>query len=169
MSWWTTKGAYATKTRQQEEEMIRNCVKKWGDMLVHVCDRAYASGPWIQCLQTWKVTCVMRWIKKHHFFASKGEDKKGWQIGRGKKYLAHKQLFDGHTGEKMPCALWWTSVWHARYASPLSCVTVRVKQKVWSLIPNEPVKTEAQAWELVVISKRRVSRWKPVFARENAS
>ena len=39
MSWWTTKGDYATKTRKQEEEMIRKWVKKWGDILVHVFDR----------------------------------------------------------------------------------------------------------------------------------
>ena len=39
ISWWTTKGDYATKTRKQEEEMIRKWVKKWGDILVHVFDR----------------------------------------------------------------------------------------------------------------------------------
>lgn len=155
MSWWTTKGDDATKTRQQEEEMIRKCVKKWGAILVHVFDRAYASGPWIQFLHTVKLKFVIRCIKKHHFFDSKGEEKKLCQIGRGKKYLAHTQIFAGHTGEKMPCDMWWTSVWHARYASPLSCVKVRVKQKVWYLITNEPVKTEAQAWEIVFTYKRR--------------
>jgi hypothetical protein len=112
MSWWTTKGDYATKTRKQEEEMIQ-------------------------------------------FFDMKGVEKKLWEIGRGKKYLAHKQIFDVHTGEKMPCDIWWTSVWHASYAYPLYCVKVRVKQKVWYLITNEPVKTEAQAWEIVFIYKRR--------------
>ena len=55
----------------------------------------------------------------------------------------------------MPCDIWWTSVWHASYAYPLYCVKVRVKQKVWYLITNEPVKTEAQAWEIVFIYKRR--------------
>ena len=94
---------------------------------------------------------MIRWRKKHHFFASQGEEKKLWQIGRGKKYLAHQQIFDGHTAEKMPCDIWWTSVWHASYAYPLSCVKVRVKQKGWYLITNEPVKTEAQAWEIVFI------------------
>lgn len=51
--------------------------------------------------------------------------------------------------------MWWTSVWHPSYAYPLSCVKVRVKQKVWYLITNGPIKTEAQAWEIVFISKRR--------------
>ncbi len=155
MSWWTTKGDYATKTRKQEEEMIRTCVRKWGDILIHIFDRGYASGPWIQFLQTLKVKFVIRWIKKHNFFDMKGEEKKLWQIGRGKKYLAHKLIFDVHTGEKMPCDIWWTSVWHASYAYPLYCVKVRVKQKVCYLITNEPVKTETQAWEIVFLYKRR--------------
>jgi len=155
MSWWTTKGDYATKTRKQEEEMLRKCVRKWGDILVHVFDRGYASGPWIQLLQTLKVKFVIRWIKKHKFFDMNGVEKKLWEIGRGKKYLAHKELFDVHTGQKMPCDIWWTSVWHVSYAYPLYCVKVRVRQKIWYLITNEPVKTEEQAWEVVFTYKRR--------------
>ena len=155
MSWWTTKGTYATHTRNQEEEMLRTCIRKWGDLLVHVFDRGYASGPWIQVLQTLQVKFVIRWIKKHKFFDSNGVEKKLWEIGRGKKYLAHKEIFDVPTGQKMPCDIWWTQVWHASYAYPLFCVKVRVKKKIWYLITNEPVKTEAQAWEIVFTYKRR--------------
>jgi Transposase DDE domain len=155
MSWWTTRGDYATKAREQEEEMLRKCVRKWGILLVHVFDRGYASGPWIQLLQTLEVKFVIRWIKKHKFFDSKGVEKKLWEIGRGKKYLGHKEIFDVATGQKMPCDIWWTQVWHASYAYPLYCVKVRVKQKVWYLITNEPIKTEVQAWEIVFIYKRR--------------
>jgi len=72
MGWWTTKGDYATKTREQEEEMLRKCVRKWGDLLVHVFDRGYASGPWIQFLQALKVKFVIRWVKKHKFFDRNG-------------------------------------------------------------------------------------------------
>ena len=155
MSWWTTKGTYATHTRHQEEEMLRKCIRKWGDLLVHVFDRGYASGPWIQLLQTLKVKFVIRWIKKHKFFDSNGVEKKLWEIGRGKKYLAHKEIFDVPTGQKRPCDIWWTQVWHASYAYPLFCVKVRVKKKIWYLITNEPVKTEAQAWQMVFTYKRR--------------
>ena len=149
MSWWTTKGTYATQTRNQEEEMLGTCIRKWGDLLLHVFDRGYASGPWIQMLQTLQVKFVIRWIKKHTFVDSNGVEKKLWEIGRGKKYRAHKEIFDVATGQKMPCDIWWTQVWHASYAYPLFCVKVRVKKKIWYRITNEPVKTEAQAWEIV--------------------
>ncbi|WP_149404832.1 transposase, partial [Dictyobacter arantiisoli] len=155
MSWWTTRGDYATKTREEEERLLRKCVRKWSDILVHIFDRGYASGPWLQFLQSFKVKFVIRWIKNHKFFDQSGAEKKLWEIGRGKKYLAHKEIFDTFTGQKMPCDVWWTQVWHASYAYPLYCVKVRVNKKVWYLITSEPVKAEAQAWEVVFMYKRR--------------
>lgn len=155
MSWWTTKGDYATNLRGQEEAMLRKCVRQWGDILLHIFDRGYASGPWIQVLQSLKVKFVIRWKKGHFFFNANGEKKKLWQIGQGKKYLAHTQIHDLHTGEKMPCDIWWAPVWHAAYTYQLYVVKVRVKKKVWYLITNERIRTENQAWEIVFAYRRR--------------
>jgi len=63
MSWWSTKGADATKLRTQEEALLRTCVRQWGDILLHIFDCGYASGPWIQVLQVLKVRFVIRWKK----------------------------------------------------------------------------------------------------------
>jgi len=155
MSWWTTKGDYATKLRAQEEELLRRCVRKWGDILVHVFDRGYASGPWIQLLQSFRVPFVLRWIKKHYFFDAKGLEKKLWQIGQGKKYFEQKLIYDVQSGIKLPCALWWAPVRHASYEYQLYLVKVRVRKKIWYLITNEPVKTASQAWTIVFTYKRR--------------
>ena len=110
--WWTTKGVFATKLRDTEEELLRICVRKWGQLLVHVFDRGYASAYWLQVLSTYRARFVIRWIKTHLFLTLSGEEKKLWQIGLGKKYLAHKEIRDPLTGEKMPCDLWWTAVRH---------------------------------------------------------
>jgi hypothetical protein len=155
MSWWTTRGDYATKTRIQEEEMMRKCIKKWGDILLHVFDRGYASGPWIYFLQSLRVKFVIRWIKKHKFFDGNGNEKKLWEIGRSKRYLSHKQIYDTNTGVKIPCDIWWAPVRHASYAYQLFVVKVRVKKKIWYLITNEQIKTEEQAWSIVFAYKRR--------------
>lgn len=155
MSWWTTKGEYAKKLREAEEEILRKCVRKWGNILLYVFDRGYASGPWLRLLQSLQVHFVIRWKKGHFFFDAKGDEKKLWQIGQGKKYCAHTQIRDSHTGEKMPCDSWWTPVWHAAYHYQLYVVKVRVRKKVWYLITNEPVKTEKQAWEIVFAYRRR--------------
>jgi hypothetical protein len=116
MSWWSTKGEDATRLRTQEEAHLRKCVRHWGDILLHIFERGYASGPWIQLLQFLKVRFVIRWKKGHVFFDAKGDEKKLWQIGHGKKYLAHKQIQDVQTGEKMACEIWWAPIRHGASA-----------------------------------------------------
>lgn len=155
MSWWSTRGDYAIKLRDQQEAMLRKCVRQWGDLLLHIFDRGYASGPWLEVLQSLKIHFVIRWKKGHFFFDTKGEKKKVWQIGQGKKYLAHKEIYDIHTGEKMPCDIWWAPLWHPDYLYQLYLVKVRVRKKVWYLITNEPIKKEEQAWEIVFAYRRR--------------
>jgi hypothetical protein len=155
MNWWTTKGDYAKQLREQEEMLLRKCIRQWGDILLHIFDRGYASGPWIKVLQSLRVKFVIRWKKGHFFFNAKGEEKKLWQIGQGKKYLTHKEIHDLYTGEKMPCDIWWAPVWHSAYTYQLYVVKVRVRKKVWYLITNEQVKTEKQAWEIVFAYRRR--------------
>jgi len=85
MGWWTTKGAYAEKMREQEEEILRLLVRKWGPLLTFVFDRGYASGPWLQVLEKLGVKFIIRWIKTHLFCDQQGQQKHLWQIGHGKK------------------------------------------------------------------------------------
>jgi hypothetical protein len=155
MTWWTTKGDYATRLREQEEKMLRTLVRKWGNLLLYIFDRGFATGPWLKVLQALGVRFVIRWIKKHVFIDSLGREKLLWQILRGKKYRAHKEIRDSHTGEKMPADLIWTPVRHPAYAFQLYLVKARVKHQVWYLITNEPVYTEAEAWDIFFSYKRR--------------
>jgi Transposase DDE domain len=155
MNWWTTRGEYAVKLREQEEKALRICVRKWGAALTHVFDRGYASGPWIATLQTLRVRFVIRWVKKHKFFDAEGHEKKLWEISRGKRYRTHKDIFNTATQQKMPCNLWWGQVWHASYAGPLYVLKVRTTKEVGYLITNEPIKEEKQAWDIFFTYKRR--------------
>ena len=117
-------------------------MRKWGAILTHVFDRGYASGPWIATLQTLRVRFVIRWVKKHKFFDREGHEKKLWEISRGKRYQAHKEIFHTATQQKMPCDLWWGQVWHASYTGPLSVLKIRMKKEVGYLITNEPIREE---------------------------
>jgi hypothetical protein len=153
--WWTTKGVFATKMRETEEEVLRLTLRRWGPLLTHVFDRGYASGPWLQVLSTYRARFVIRWIKTHVFWTLSGEEKKLWQIGQGKRYRAHKEVWDTATGQKAPCDLWWTELRHPQTSEPLFLVKARVKQGVMYLITNQPVVTEAQAWEVFFAYRRR--------------
>jgi hypothetical protein len=153
--WWTTKGVFATKVRDVEEELLRVAIRKWGPLLVHVFDRGYASGPWLQILSKYRARFVIRWIKKQVFLTLAGEEKKLWQIGQGKKYRAQKEIWDTTTGEKMSGDLWWSPLRHPQSGQLLFLVKARVKRGVMYLITNEPVQTEAQAWEIFFAYRRR--------------
>jgi hypothetical protein len=85
MSWWTTKGDHATHLRAQEEAMLRTCVRQWGHLLLHIFDRGYGGGPWLQGLQTLGVKFGIRWKGGLNCIDATGVVKKLWQIGPGKK------------------------------------------------------------------------------------
>jgi hypothetical protein len=153
--WWTTRGDFATKLRETEETLLRLTVRRWGPLLVHVFDRGYASASWLGVLATIRARFVIRWIGKHVFLTLAGQEKKLWQMGQGKKCLAHKEIQDGVTGEKMACDLWWTALRHPSSHQTLFLVKARVKKGVMYLITNDPVQTEAQAWEVFFTYRRR--------------
>ena len=155
MRWWTTKGAYAEKMREKEEEILRLLVRKWGPLLTFVFDRGYASGPWLQVLEKLGVTFIIRWIKTHLFTDQEGKQKHLWQIGHGKKYLAHKLIRDAQSGLQVTCDLWWSAVRHPAYHGQLWVVRVRMQGKLSYLITNERVTTEEQAWAVFFSYKRR--------------
>jgi hypothetical protein len=166
--WWTTKGVFATRLRDAQEEALQVCLSKWGLLLVHVFDRGYASGYWLTILVKYRARFVIRWIGKHVFLTLAGEEKKLWEIGQGKKYLAHKEIWDTITGEKMPVGLWWCTLRHPQSEQPLMLVKARVKKGVMYLITNDPVKTEMQAWEIFFLIGGE-GLLKRVFAMVNAN
>jgi hypothetical protein len=155
MRWWTTKGAYAEKMREKEEEILRLLVRKWGPLLTFVFDRGYASGPWLHVLQKFGVKFIIRWIKTHLFADHEGKAKHLWQIGHGKKYLAHKLVRDAQSGLQVTCDLWWGAVRHPHYQGQLFVVRVRMQGKLSYLITNERVTSQEQAWAIFFSYKRR--------------
>jgi hypothetical protein len=44
-----------------------------------------------RCGDKYRVRFLIRWVKNHLFVLPSGEEKKLWQIGQGKRYLAHKE------------------------------------------------------------------------------
>jgi hypothetical protein len=130
MRWWTSKGDYAEKLREKEEEVLRVLVRRWGRLLTFVFDRGYASGPWLQVLERFGVRFIIRWIKKHVFYDQQGREKKLWEIGRGKKYRSHKLIRESATGLKLACDLWWAPVRHPSSTQQLYLIKARLRGSV---------------------------------------
>ena len=135
--------------------MLRVLVRRWGPLLTFVFDRGYASGPWLEVLERFHVRFIIRWIKKHLFLDQEGREKKLWEIGRGKRYLAHQLIRESSSGLKLTCDLWWTPLRHPKSRQPLYLVKARLKGHVCYLITNERVQSEEQAWEIFFAYKRR--------------
>jgi hypothetical protein len=130
-------------------------VRSWGPLLTCVFERGYASGPWLEVLERLRVRFLIRWIKKHIFDDQEGREKQLWEIGRGKKYRAHKLIRESASGVKLACDLWWIPIRHPKYPQQLYLVKARLKGSVCYLITHERVQTEEQAWEIFFSYKRR--------------
>jgi hypothetical protein len=47
---WSREGEKATTQREQEKALLWKAASTWGKSVIHVFDRGYASGPWLQCM-----------------------------------------------------------------------------------------------------------------------
>lgn len=155
MTWWSRKGLKASTQRKQEELLLMILAKKWGKRVLHVFDRGYAGGPWLQVLQWLGVYFLIRWKKGHCFFDENGNKKKLWQIVRGKRSWGHKLIWDARKRCHRKTGVLAMRVRHASYAGELWVVVVRRGGEPWYLITNRPVETEEQAWRIVLIYARR--------------
>jgi hypothetical protein len=75
MDFWSRKGPEATTARKEEERMLAQVARKWGKNVLHLFDRGYAGGPWLEVMWRYQVHFLIRWKKGHHFFDEKGEEK----------------------------------------------------------------------------------------------
>ncbi len=75
MEFWSRKGPEATTARKEEEKMLAKVARKWGKNALHVFDRGYAGGPWLEVMERYGVQFLIRWKKGHHFSDENGEEK----------------------------------------------------------------------------------------------
>lgn len=65
MHWWSRKGPYATTARVVETSLLQRLAGWWGEQVLHVFDRGYASRASLAGLQEAEVRFVIRWKKGH--------------------------------------------------------------------------------------------------------
>lgn len=85
MKWWSRKGQHATTQRQVEQEFLFRLAGAWGERVLHVLDRGYASRNWLAVLQEAEVRFLIRWQKGHLVWDAGGQERKIWQLIRGKR------------------------------------------------------------------------------------
>ena len=157
MQWWTTRGARATDRRTVEAALLRRCIVAWGRRVCHLFDRGYAGRPWLTQLLDANLRFVLRWPKGYKLLDQWAEERKAWQIARGKRSWSTRVIRDTRSRELHKVGVVACSVTHPHHARPLWLVVARPGKgrEPWYLLTSEPIRTAADAWHVVFAYVRR--------------
>lgn len=155
MRWWTTRGALTSDRRTEEQFLLRDCTRAWGRTVLHVFDRAFSGGPWLRRLEESHARFVLRWQKHYMLHTPQGEEKKAWEIARGKKTWERRQIPE--RGGMRDTGVLALPVRHPEYPGPLWLVISRPGsgRAPWYLLTSEPIHSAEDAWKVVLAYARR--------------
>lgn len=159
MQWWTTRGVLAQNGRDVETNLLDACVRTWGRRVLHVFDRGFAGSRWVGvCLQR-ALRLLIRWPKDYKLREGAGNKRKAWQIPRGKRWWAQRQVWDGRRKQWFQAGVLAVAVRHPDYDQALWLVVSRPAQAKDSRpgtgVTTESIATEEDAWKVVFAYPRR--------------
>ena len=157
MRWWTTRGERASDKRTQEARLLRQCAQAWGRRVLHIWDRGFAGAPWLSLAIAYRVRFVLRWPKHYKLVDPSGQQRKAWEITRGKRSWGQRQLWDGRRHCWRTIGVLAITVRHPDHPYPLSLVVSRPGpgQTPWYLLTREPVISTDDAWQVILAYARR--------------
>lgn len=157
MTWWTTRGERATTQVVVVSQLLIRTAQAWGQRVLHLFDRGFASGPWVETFLALGLRFVLRWKKGQQLVDNWGESRKAWEIARGKRSVDQRWLRDSHTGVRRKVGIVAIPVNHPSHAQPLWLVVARTGkgQEPWYLLTSEVIRTVDDAWRVVLAYGRR--------------
>ena len=157
MRWWSTRGDRATQQREVEAEVMHEASRSWGQKVIHVWDRGFAGAPWLSVALVHCVRFIMRWPKRYHLLDELGQERKAWEITRGKRSWEHRMLWDARHRCQRKVGIFACPVFDKDHHHSLWLVVSRPGsgREPWYLLTNEPVHTPAEAWQVVLAYARR--------------
>jgi hypothetical protein len=157
MRWWTTRGEAAKDRRTIERDILEEVAQRWGAQVIHIWDRGFAGNPWLTLAQILAVRFVMRWPKHYHLLNEAGQERKAWEVTRGKHSWEYRLLWDTRKRCYRKVGIFATPVFDKVHFQPLWLVVARPGQgrEPWYLLTNQPINTVDQAWQVVFAYARR--------------
>ena len=155
--WWTKRGAQATDQQTELRSLLTQSVRTWGRTPLHLWDREFASGAWLQVMLEANIRFVLRWKKRQKLLDGWGDARKAWEITRGKRSWDYRYLRDSHTHERHKVGVVATCVTHPVHAQPLWLVVARPGRhhKPIYLVTSEPIRSIEDAWRVALAYGRR--------------
>lgn len=157
MRWWTTRGPFARSRRAEEEQLLTHLATAWGRRVLHTFDRGFAGGPWLGLCLGLGVRVLLRWPKDYLLREGSGNKRKAWQLTRGKRSWAQRQVWDARRHQWFQAGVVAVPVRHPDFAQPLWLVVSRPGKgrPPWYLLTTQPIVTEEDAWRVVFSYARR--------------
>ncbi len=158
MRWWTRRGPLASDKRTEEDKLLAQAAAAWGQDVLHVWDRGFAGSPWLQTAFSYGVRFVVRWPKRYKLVDPEGRKRKAWQIARGKRTWAYRDIWDvsRRCDRRIGCLA--IPVRHPDFPDqPLWLVISRQGRgrQPWYLLTNVPVIAPKHAWHVIFAYARR--------------
>src|SRR5438105_947985 len=157
MKWWSREKGVPGQQRQQQQALLSQAAQRWGRQVRHVFDRGSGNGPWLWLLCRYLLRFVVRWKKGNKLIDACGQERKAWEMARGKRAWGEARLlWDTHCRVYRSTRVLALPVRHPEYRGQLWLVVVRQGKgrEPWYLLTNEPVETSEQAWDIVFSSVR---------------
>lgn len=157
MRWWTNRGDRQEQMRDVEVSLLEKCAAAWGKAVLHVFDRGYAGGPWLEALARTDTRFIIRWKKDYHLHDALGNSAAAWKLVRGKKTKQSRMVADARNGGSSRRGVLSVPVRHPSYPGNLWLVVSRRGKghEPWYLLTNEPADTPAHMWKIVFAYARR--------------
>jgi hypothetical protein len=157
MQWWTTRGPHASSRRDEERWLLERCHQSWGQRVVHVWDRGFASYSWLREVLHYQLRFILRWPKRFRVLNAQGEFLNAWKVIRGKRSMAYRDLWDNRRRCWRKTGIFFASVMLPTLDDPLWLVVSRPGsgREPWYLLTNEPVHSVDDAWRIVFAYARR--------------
>ncbi|WP_149404837.1 transposase, partial [Dictyobacter arantiisoli] len=153
--WWTRRGERASNLREQEQQLLLCVSNKWGRRVVHIFDRGYTSVKWLQCLFALRLHFVMRVKKRVQYLDQKGQEKKIWEIARGKRSWDKREIWDARKGKFIEMGVVAMPIWHAKIDKTIWLVVGRRGNDPLYLLTDAVIETIDQAWDVLGVYARR--------------
>jgi hypothetical protein len=157
MQWWTTRGARASSRRDEERALLKHCWQTWGQRVIHVWDRGFASNRWLQAVGQYPLRFILRWPKRYRLLTAKGELLNAWKVTRGKRSMAQRDIWDSRRRCWRKTGIIFAPVKLPTFNDPLWLVVSRPGpgREPWYLLTNEPIRSVDDAWRIVFAYARR--------------
>jgi hypothetical protein len=129
----------------------------WGERVLHVFDRGYASRNWLAVLQEAEARFLIRWQKGHVVWDAAEQEGKNWQLIRGQLPQERREVYDAHLYTTRQMGINVLSFRHPGYTAPLWLGVARPGgcKEAWYLVTNTLITCLDEGWWIILAYARR--------------